>query len=78
MRCPHCGEPIQSRHSFCVICGGDLLEYQPVSPLQTAKTAVAQAGQRIQNALQTPVRGRKQAAPQTVPGSPADPAHGIR
>ena len=27
MRCPNCGEPIETRHSFCVVCGADL---QPV------------------------------------------------
>ncbi|MCQ2416464.1 MAG: hypothetical protein MJ071_01475 [Oscillospiraceae bacterium] len=27
MKCPNCGEPIKTRHTFCVICNADLKDY---------------------------------------------------
>ena len=29
MICPNCGEPVQTRHLFCVVCGADLKDVRP-------------------------------------------------
>ena len=29
MICPNCGEPVQTRHLFCVVCGADLKDVKP-------------------------------------------------
>ncbi|MBQ3939900.1 MAG: zinc-ribbon domain-containing protein [Oscillospiraceae bacterium] len=73
MRCPHCGEPIESRHSFCVICGADLLPLQSQSP--TLKARASEAGRRLRSALSQPVRlPRRAGAPSADGDSRKEPA----
>lgn len=66
MRCPSCGEPIRSRHSFCVICGADLQDILS----RTKREAVEEATDKIQSVLTKPLslRGSKgKAAKKAVP-----------
>ena len=64
MRCPHCGEPLQSKHSFCVICGGDLLNARPENPVRNAVS-------QIQSVLTAPVIPHRQAAASAIPAAAA-------
>ena len=55
MRCPSCGEPIQSRHTFCVVCGADLQDVL----LKSRKEAVEEATERLHSVLTKPISLRK-------------------
>ena len=62
MKCPSCGEPILSRHTFCVICGADLSEQlsRPASDKRRgAKT-------KIQSLLTKPFAQKHAASPAAV------------
>ncbi|MBR6107830.1 MAG: hypothetical protein IKQ39_07450 [Oscillospiraceae bacterium] len=48
MICPCCGEPIRSRHSFCVVCHADFTVMKP-------ETTVRHAGEKLREVLTTPV-----------------------
>lgn len=56
MQCPKCGEPIRSRHSFCVVCGFDLQELLAVN---ASKSSIAEAGRRFRDVLNTPITPRR-------------------
>ena len=49
MRCPNCGEPVETRHSFCVVCGADL------EPLNSQSVKQRAAGQQKRVPLQKAV-----------------------
>ena len=72
MRCPNCGEPVETRHSFCVVCGADL---EPLKS-QSVKQREADAGQKLRTVLNQPVRLRrpetKSDTPEQKSGPPAD------
>lgn len=55
MRCPSCGEPIQSRHTFCVVCGADLQDVLS----RSKKEAVGEATEKIHSVLTKPITLRK-------------------
>ena len=55
MICPNCGETVQTRHLFCVVCGADLMGIRPES-----------AGARLKKALIKPIGGKKQKTKQPV------------
>lgn len=48
MICPNCGEPVQSRHLFCVVCGADFKKIKPEN-----------AGVRLKKALTKPIAVKK-------------------
>lgn len=52
MRCPNCGEVIETRHSFCVVCGADLKEVRE----QAVHRKVMRAGRKLRSVLNQPVR----------------------
>ena len=64
MRCPSCGEPIQSSHTFCVICGTDLERVIP-RPVQHSLRTAAKS---LRSLLTMPIGPRKQ-EPALVPAS---------
>ena len=47
MKCPNCGEPVITRHSFCVICGADLKDVLSESKLQHAAGSVRAVRKRF-------------------------------
>lgn len=62
MRCPFCGEPIETRHTFCTVCGADLQRQLPRpsrSPLKSAAGA-------LRSALTKPIELKK-SAPMLAP-----------
>lgn len=50
MICPNCGEPVQTRHLFCVVCGADLKD-----------VTSEKAGVRLKQALTKPIAAKKAA-----------------
>ena len=53
---------MQTRHSFCVICGADLKDVPAETPLQTVAAKASAAGKRVQAVLTTPIGVPKQDA----------------
>ncbi len=62
MICPNCGEPVRTRHSFCVVCNADLSGIKP-------EPKVRIAGQKLRDMLTTPVSqlGKSKAQPEPEP-----------
>ncbi len=46
MICPNCGEPVQTRHLFCVVCGADLKDVKPEKVSVRLKKALRKPGVR--------------------------------
>lgn len=46
MICPNCGEPVQTRHLFCVVCGADLKDVKPEKISVRLKKALRKPGVR--------------------------------
>ena len=44
MICPNCGEPVQTRHLFCVVCGADLKDVKPEKVSVRLKKALRKTG----------------------------------
>lgn len=55
MICPNCGEPVRTRHLFCVVCGADLKGIRP-----------EKAGERLKRALAKKKSARNEAAAQRI------------
>ena len=58
MICPNCGEPVQTRHLFCVVCGADLKDVTP-----------EKAGVRLKQALTKPIAAKKAAKELWLPAA---------
>lgn len=69
MNCPKCGEPVRTRHSFCVICGADLEEKLSETPLKAAAEAVGRKTKRVRDVLNKPI-GQRKAEPAPTPVEP--------
>ncbi len=71
VRCPFCGEPIETRHTFCVVCGSDLQEVLA----QTPQEKLGEAGRKIRTVLTRPIvlPGKQKAAAEAPAPEPVQP-----
>lgn len=65
MNCPHCGEPIETRHTFCVVCGADLMEFLE-SKKKRAVSASSGSARRKVHAAKKKLRGKQKPAPEAT------------
>ncbi|HAG13168.1 MAG TPA: hypothetical protein DCG49_04820 [Ruminococcus sp.] len=54
MKCPNCGEPITTRHTFCVICHTDLKDFLENPPPKKTE-AIQTACKRVHAVLTKPI-----------------------
>ena len=58
MICPNCGEPVRTRHLFCVVCGADLKGIKPEKASVRLRRAFTRqlGGKRQDAALHTDIQ----------------------
>ena len=75
MKCPTCGEPVNSRHTFCTVCGADLLYAAPEHGSKAE--VVSAAGKKVISVLKMPIGKQSppvcEAAPAVQPAAVQEP-----